>query len=246
MNNSDLNTDNSDMEPNLIYNIIVNSRPDVLFNYFIIIVVFIFISSTINITQNLLVGILVASIIIHYLYTHRQTYDISKLKERDEKFKMINTKNSVLKNHVKFVNIIYYIEDIKNSNIKEFNNLVSQIESFCNTFESCVTDFKLIPQLQSILIQLKINILISTNSLIYSIDNWKYEKKINRVRNKLEEILNEYLGVIFKNNKKNIYYNGFNNGTKIIDNTNIIPSNSFYSYDFDLGNGKFSDLLFLT
>mgnify|MGYP003386392231 CR=1 FL=1 len=243
MNNSELD---KYFNSNLIYNIIDESRPDVLFNYFIIIVVFIFLSSCINISQNILVGILVASIIIYYLYTNRKNNDVSKLKERQEKFKLINTKKSTLKNHIKFVNIVFYISDIKNLNIPTFNILVSQIESFCNTFESCMTDFKLISHLYTTMNQLKINIMITVNSLIYSIDNWKYEKKINRVRKKLEEILNEYLGIILKNHEKNIYYNGYNNGTKIIDNTNIIPSNSFYIHDFNLGEGKFSDHLFLT
>ena len=243
MNNSEFDKES---RSNLIYNIIDDSRPDVLFNYFIIIVVFIFLSSTMNVAHSVLIGVLVASIIIHYLYTDRQNNDVSNLKEKHEKFKLINTKKSTLKNHTKFVNIIFYIADIKNLNIITFNRLVSQIESFCNTFESCMTDFKLISKLYNTMNQLKINILITVNSLIYTINNWKYEKKINRVRNKLEEILNEYIGLIVKNNEKNIYYNGYNNGTTIIDNTNIIPANSFYVHDFNIGVGKFSDFLFLT
>jgi hypothetical protein len=245
MNNSEFNN-NSDIYSNLIYNIIEKSRPDILFNYFIIIVIFIFLSNQINVTQNVLIGILVASIIIHYLYTNRENNSISKLKEIKEKFKLINTEKLILKNHMKFVNIIFYISDIKKLNIQIFESLISQIESFCTTFESCITDFKLISLLYPIMNQLKIDILISVNSLIYTINNWQYEKKIIRVRKKLEEILNEYIGIILKDNNKNIYYNGYNNGTKIIDNTNILPSNSFYINDFDMGVGKFSDVLFLT
>jgi hypothetical protein len=245
MSSSEL-SNNDDYKNNLIYNIITNTKPDILFNYFIIIIIFIFISNQINITQNVLLGILIACIIIHFLYTYRENFDISKLKERDEKYNLINTSKSILKNHTKFINIIFYISDIKNLNIRSFDILISQIESFCNTYESCITDFKLISSLYPMLIQLKINILLSINSLVYSINNWNYENKLYRVRNQLEEILNEYIGIILKNNKKNIYYNGYNINTKVIDNTNIIPVNSFYSHDFDLGTGKFSNLLFLT
>ena len=244
MDNSESN--NKYLHDNLVYNIITNSRPDVLFNYFVIAIVVIFFSSFVNVGMSVIIGVLVATIIIHFLYTYRENFDVSKLKEREEKFKLINTKKSVLKNHIKFVNIIFYISDIKHLNIRSFNILVSQIESFCNTFESCMTDFKLIPNLHSELNQLKINIMVTTNSLIYTINNWKYENKLRRVRNKLEEILNKYLEIIIKNNKKDIYYNGYNNGTKIIQNTNVIPANSFYSHDFKLGMGNFSDVLFLT
>lgn len=244
MDNSEPN--NKYLNNNLVYNIITNSRPDVLFNYFVIIIVVIFFSNQVNVGTSVIIGILVATIIIHFLYTYRENFYVSKLKERDEKFRLINTKKSVLRNYIKFVNIIFYISDIKNLNIRSFNILVSQIESFCNTFESCMTDFKLIPNLHSELNQLKINIMVTTNSLIYSNNNFKYKNKLRRVRNKLEEILNEYLEIIVKNNEKNIYYNGYNNGTKLIQSTNIIPANSFYSHDFNLGMGKFSDVLFLT
>lgn len=238
--------DKEKTEDNLIYNIITNTRPDILFGYSLIMIIILLIFSNIELPNNSIFAIFIGFIIIYYFYTYRQINDTSIITKKKEKYTLINTKKSVLKNHTKFTNILFYINDFKYLNIPQFNILTSQIESFCNTFESCMTDFKLINKLYNTLIQLKINILISINTISYSLKENIAVNKMDRVKDKMENVINEYIKIIIDNYNKNIYYNGYNNGTKIIDNTNIIPNNSFYVHDFKINNFDFSNLLFLT
>ena len=237
-------TDN--VNNNLLYNIINNSEPNILFNYSIIIVISLLLFKQLDFTYNIIFSLFIGSSIVYYLYTYKSLYDITKETKISEKYNLINTKKSVLKNHVKFTNIIFYMDDLKPLNIQLFDKIVSQIESFCNTFESCMTDFKLIDILYPTLIQLKINILISINNLSLSLHHELMQKKIDRVRNELENILNDYLKIIIGNHRKNIYYNGYNNGSKIIYDTAVLPINSFNVHDYKINNFNFSNLEFLT
>lgn len=238
--------DKKKIDDNLFYNIITNSKPDVLFNYSLIMVIVLLLFSNVELLNNSVIGIFIGFIVVFYFYTYKETNDTSIITEKKEKYSLINTKKSVLKNYTKFTNILFYINDFKHLNIPLFNTLTYQIESFCNTFESCMNDFKLIDKLYPTLIQLKIDTLISINSIIFSLKEKLMADKIDRVRDEIENVMNEYLKIILDNHNKNIYYNGYNNGTKIIENTNIIPNNSFYVNDFKINNFDFSNLLFLT
>ena len=231
---------------NLIYNIVTSSRPETLFSYSLMMIIILLMLSHTELPNNSVQGICIGSIIIYYFYTYKQINDTSVITEKREKYSLINTKKSVLKHHTKFTNILFYIDDFKYLNIPQFNTITSQIESFCNTFESCMTDFKLIDKLYPTLIQLKINILVSINSIGYSLKEHVTTDKIDHVREEIENVINEYIKIIIDNHNKNIYYNGYSNGTRIIENTNIIPNNSFYVHDFKINNFDFSNLLFLT
>lgn len=238
--------DEDDTKNNLIFNIINNSKPNILFNYSIIIVALVLIFNSINLSHNAMIGVFVSLTIIYYLYTYRSINDISTEKKINEKYDLINTRSSVLKKYVKFTDILFYIDDFKYLNIPLFNMLTLQIESFCNTFESCMTDFKLIDTLHSTLIQLKLNIMASVNNLSFSLNNPVMQEKINRVRNELENFLNEYLKIIVENHKKNIYYNGYNKNSKLIDDSNVLALNSFKVNDYKINNFNYSNLQFIT
>lgn len=234
-------------DDNVIYNIINNSKPNILFNYFMIVIFFIFIFKNIEEPSHATyLALILSFIIIYYIYTNIQISDVNEIVEKKDKFDLLNTTNSVLKFHTKLVNLLFYISDIKDDNIELFEELVKEIEFFCTTFDSCMIDFKLINSEYSKLVQLKINILVIINNLNNSlIFSPLLNDKIVRVREKLEEILNEYLAILYKNHQKQIYYNGYSNDIKIIENTNILPLNSIYTQDYKISNFNFSNLLFL-
>jgi hypothetical protein len=237
---------NDDIKNNLVFNIINNSKPNILFNYSIIIVALVLIFNSINLYQNATIGIFVSLTVIYYFYTFRSINDISTEKKINEKYDLINTRSSVLEKHIKFTNILFYMDDFKYLNIPLFNILTSQIESFCNTFESCMTNFKLIDTMYSTLIQLKLNIMASINNLSFLSGNFVMQEKINRIRNELENVLNKYLKIIVGNYKKNIYYNGYNKNSKLIDDSNVLALNSFEVHDYKINNFNYSNLQFIT
>lgn len=108
---------------NLLYDIITQSEPNILFNYSILLIIAILLFSNLNLTINFIVAIFVGFIIINYLYTHKTIYDTSILTEKKEKFDMINTTNEILKNHDKFTNVLFYIEDFEYLNISLYDTL---------------------------------------------------------------------------------------------------------------------------
>lgn len=210
---------------NIIYSILNNEDSTVIFNYGLLLIVFIFIFSKINFSINLFIGLIFYSILIYYFYTDRKINNINETQKKNEKFNMINTSNNILKKYPQIVDLIFYIDDIKFSNIPEFNKITELFENFCVSYESCKINYSLIDLLICNLTDNKIKILSALNSLIYSVNGKQYEDKINKIKNKAEIILNNLIDELIVIHEKNIYYNGYNSTTRIIDTTNILPYN---------------------
>jgi len=81
--------DKEKTEDNLIYNIITNTRPDILFGYSLIMIIILLIFSNIELPNNSIFAIFIGFIIIYYFYTYRQINDTSIITKKKEKYTLI-------------------------------------------------------------------------------------------------------------------------------------------------------------
>jgi multisubunit Na+/H+ antiporter MnhB subunit len=76
---------NNNSSSNILYDIINNEEPQVIFNYFVLIIIFLFIFSNIDFKVSTFIGLIFCSIIIYYFNTYRSlnhTYGIEKKKRK--------------------------------------------------------------------------------------------------------------------------------------------------------------------
>lgn len=210
---------------NIIYNVINSGDPKQIFLYVSIIVIITFISTKIVYNSNVLIGLVFCSLIIYYLYTFRK-YNILTDKEKfNEKFNSVNTKNNLLNKYPKIVDFLFYLENFKYKNISRYNEIITHFENFCKIYEYCLIDYNLIFTNYQKLIDLKISILNEINNFIFIYANQEYDNVLLKQKISTENILNELLNNLVILYKKKIYYDGYNNGTILIDQTKILPYN---------------------
>jgi hypothetical protein len=233
-----------DKSPNIIYNIFNYEEPKFIFFYGVLLIIFIFISSRINFSTSILIGLVFYCIIVYYIYTDRNLNNIFETEKYKEKFNTLETNNYVLKDYPKVVDIIFYMEDLKKYNLPTYLEIVALFEEFCTLYKSCNTDYNLIDSLYQNMIYTKIKILTKTNNFVFNTRGFQIEKKIANIEENIKKVLNSYLDEIVLIQKKKIYYNGYNNKSSLLDTSGVIPYNILYdpnplsSYDFP----NFSDL----
>jgi Ca2+/Na+ antiporter len=223
---------------NILYNIINYEESYIIFNYFILIIIFLFIFSNIDFKVSTFIGLIFCSIIIYYFNTYRSvnfTYDTVKKKE---KFDKLSTTYNIIESYPEIVDILFYIEDLRQYNMPQFDKIQSLIEQFLKLYEACNVDYSLVNTFYPTLIDLKVLILSSLNTFIINTFNHKITDKLLLVKKNLELKLNKHLDELVVIQEKNLYYNGYNNNTYMIDKSNILPSNFLDPIEYN----KFSNL----
>jgi len=210
---------------NILYNIINYQEPETLFFYGVLLVVFIFIFTLIEINYGLLVGLIFYSIIVYYFYTDKKINYVDNFNKLNTKYDKLDTNTNVIKNYPPMIDFLFYMRDFKEHSIDIYNIVLIQIENFLILYESCMEDINLISANYSTLIIIKNKILSSIESFNFNTDNVAYSSKIFLMKKKIQKLLNNFLEQLILIQKKNIYYNGYNLSTKPLDNNNILPSN---------------------
>lgn len=210
---------------NLIYNIINSQDPQQIFLYGMIIVIITFISTKIIYNSNVLIGLVFCSLIIYYLYTYKRYNIVADQEKFNSKFNDLYTKQNILINYPKIVDFLFYLENFKYKNIESYNNIIKSFENFCKIYEYCLINNKIISKNYQKLVDLKITILNDINNLNFIYKNTEYENVLIKQKISAEKIINELLNNLVILYKKNIYYNGYNNGTINVDYSNILAYN---------------------
>lgn len=217
---------------NPIYNILNSNDPISLFWYGIIIILGIFISIHFIFIPNILIGLIFCCIIIYYLNTYKKYNILTREKLDDEKFNLLYSQNRILQKYPEIVDFLYYIENFKENNIQQYNELVSSFENFIKIYEYCIIDNNLIFKFYSTLLGQKIYILSVINTFIFTQQEGGYEKILIKQKIQAEKLLDKYLNNLVILKKKKIYYDGYNNNSNIIGNYNVLPYNLNYSSDY--------------
>jgi len=229
---------NINSTPNILYNIINFEQSNIVFNYFILFIIFIFIFSNIDFNINILIGILFCSVIVYYFYTERSQNFIYDNEKKKDKFDSLYTVNKTLEKYPEIVDILFYIEDLKQYNIPQFNSLQDLCEQFFKLYESCNVDYNLINIYYTTMVDLKVLILSNLNTFIINTFNSKITDKLLLTKKNIEDKLNNYLNNLYIIQQKNLYYNGYNYNTFVIDKSSVLPSN----YLDPINDNKFSNI----
>ncbi len=227
------NIDSQPETDNIIYNIINSSNPSHVFEYGIVIVIGIFISTKINWNINILIGLIFCSLIIYYSYTYKKYNSITLDQIDKEKFSLLSCKNQILFKYPKIVDFLFFMGEFKSNNLQQFELLLSQFEKFCELYEYCLIENNLIFSYYNSLTDLKISILNTINNFIFTSYEIEYDSILLKQKISAEGILDELLNNLVVLSKQKIYYSGYNLGTKIIDtSSSIIPYNTLYDTNY--------------
>lgn len=211
---------------NILYNIINYEEPKQIFIYFIYLIIFLFVFTNIDFSITLFIGIIFFSILIYYLYTNRNKNYIDaeqKLNEKYETFK--NDNNITIKEYPDIVDFIFYLSTFKMYNVDTFNDIVTLFENFIFLYNSINTDKTLANSLFKSMKIIKFYIINKIETFNFTTNNNILTEQTTKNRKRAEELLNSYLDKVLLIYKKNLYYNGYNNQSIIIDNNNIIEYN---------------------
>jgi hypothetical protein len=213
-----------------IYNILNYEDKNVVFLYGVLLIIFIFIFTSINVSTSLFIGLIFYTILIYYFYTDRNLNNIYEAEKIKEKFEILDPINDQLKKYPDIVDLLFYVEDIKVYNIPEFNDIVSLFEEFSKLYDSCMIDYNLIDSQFENMVYIKTKILYKFNSFNFNIPGKQNSDNINNVKKNTSDLLNKLLNNLILTHKKKIYYNGYNRDSSILNTTNVLPYNIIADY----------------
>jgi hypothetical protein len=132
---------------------------------------------------------------------------------------------------------MYNIEDIYMYNPLEYENLIKTLNKFYEYYELAFIDETTANKNYEIMDTYKQNALNILSSIILTTDNQYIRYKINTSAETLNEIMTKHLDQISYLSDNDIYKNGYNVNTKIIDFDSTKPYNNYndmfknYSYE---------------
>jgi len=228
---------------NIMYNIINYQDPQTIFSYGILLIIFIYVTGKISFNYSILIGLLFYSILIYYLYTNKKVNYIDNFDELNIKYNMLNTNNNILKKYPNTIDFLYYMNDLKSVSPRLYFDIQTLFENFILLYESCLQDITLINANLSTLQIIKNKILYTTNAFTFNLLSNGGTRKLYDMRKTAETMLNKFMEELLIIQKKDIYYNGYNTKTHILDTDKVIPANFFDIHNQYVRNTKQYDVL---
>ena len=211
---------------NILYNIINFEEPQQIFIYFIYLIIFLFVFTNIDFSITLFIGIIFFSILIYYFYTNRNKNYIDSEQKLNAKYETFKTDNNIsIKEYPDIVDFIFYLSTFKKYNINTFNDIVNLLENFVFLYNSINIDKTLANSLFKSMKIIKFYIIDKIETFNFTTTNNILTEQTTKNRKRVEELLDGYLDKVLLIYKKNLYYNGYNNQTIIIDSGNVIEYN---------------------
>ena len=227
---------------NILYNIINFEEPQQIFYYFIYLIIFLFVFTNIDFSITLFIGIIFFSILIYYFYTNRNKNYIDSEQKLNDKYETFNDEsNSTIKDYPDIVDFIFYLSTFEKYNQDTFNDIVKLFDNFIFYYNSIKIDKSLADISFKTMKNIKFNIINKIETFNFTTNNFILTQQTTKNRKRVEELLNGYLDKVLLIYKKNLYYNGYNNQSKIITSNNIIEYN-FFNTEHEIIRNKFSTL----
>jgi hypothetical protein len=115
--------------------------------------------------------------------------------------------------------------EFKSASLENYLKLESLFEQFILYYESCLEDIKLINTNFDNLKMIKNKILFTINFFNFNLLSNTQTLKLYEMRKNIEKLLNAFLDELYTLQEKNIYYNGYNNKTTLLNKDNVYPVN---------------------
>lgn len=227
---------------NILYNIINYEEPQQIFYYFIYLIIFLFVFTNIDFSITLFIGIIFFSILIFYFYTSRNKNYINSEQKLNAKYgTFYDDSNATIKEYPDIIDYIFYLSTFKKYNQNTFNDIVKLFDNFIFYYNSIKIDKSLADVSFKTMKNIKFNIINKIETFNFTTNNFILTQQTTKNRKRVEELLNGYLDKVLLIYKKNLYYNGYNNQSKIITSNNIIEYN-FFNTEHETIRNKFSTL----
>lgn len=216
-----------------LYQHIDSWNDELIFKYAVISLIILWLCVNTYIKQTTIITFTIVMFVIGYFNEKYMTAESSYITNKNNKQKMITPEiTSNIKSRDDLTDFIFSIQDLYAYNPIQYEEMISNIEYFYDKFQLSFVDNKTSDINYGLMEEYKRNALNSLKSIIFSIptDNI-IRTKINNATDNLDKILTNDLNKISYLIDENIYKNGYNVNTKIID-YDIKSSNEYISnYD---------------
>jgi hypothetical protein len=221
-------------EPFYVYDIVTNTTPQLIFYYCCILIVIILIFTSITVPITLFIGLIGYSILIYYLWYSRNVNIVNNKDKFESKVNIVQPINKVQEiNKVQQINnenpeivdFLYYMRDLKALNFSLYDEINVSFSNIVFLYNSIKTDKNLVFDYYNIINTIKLQILAKIESYNLITNSITYNDKIKNLKNMAENIINKMLTELYEISKKHIYYNNYNNSTKIITKNNVLEYN---------------------
>ena len=238
-----------------VYDIITNTTPQVIFYYCCILIIIILIFTSITVPITLFIGLIGYSILIYYLWYSRNVNVVDSKEKFNSKLESIQTTNGntgttngntgttsnklesvqtvnsklesiqLISGKEDIVDFLYYMCDLKGLNFSLYDEITVSFSNIIFLYNSIKTDKSLVFDYYNIINTIKLKILAKIESYNLITNSITYNEKIKNLKNMAENIINKMLTELYEISKKHIYYNNYNNSTKIITKNKVLEYN---------------------
>jgi hypothetical protein len=178
-------------------------------------------------TLSTLVGIVFAIVVIYILYKREINAAENSSVLQQTKVEHIHPTPTHLTKYDDLTDLIFSIQDFHIYNPQSYEDMINAIDTMMETYEYVLLDNSLAGDYFSIAEAHKLLAINALHSIIMTIpSNKNLIDKFNESMKVLEELLNNYLYIIYQKNDEYIKSNGYFNNTKIPD-LKISPHNKF-------------------
>jgi hypothetical protein len=208
-----------------VYDIINNTEPQLIFFYCCILIIMLLIFTNINFSVTLFFGLIFYIGLIYYLWYNRKINIIDNKDKFNYKVETVKLNSD----NPNIVDFLYYMRDLKSINFGLYNEINTSFTNIIFLYNSIKIDKKLVFNYYDIINMIKLRILDKLESYNLITNSNTYDDKISKLKLMAEHIINEMLTELYDINKKYLYYNNYNNSTKILTKNKVLEHNIFNS-----------------
>lgn len=209
-----------------------------LFNYIVIIIVFLAIFNRLTIGLNIVFGLTLAVIIIMYINTKKikQVSDFNDIQQ--SKKDIMRPKSAIINKYNDMVDFIFSVQEFYGFSPINFEDLVDSIEDFLILFENSMINSKMAGTYYDMAVKKKSDALNALHNIIYStnvLEKKHFIVKIDNAIEKLSFMLSTYLDRIYDVSYRYNATYGIDINTKMPESEKYPkPENYYYDLDEDL------------
>lgn len=224
------------MDKTLTYNNafidIENSHKNILFLYFVVILVFISLFLQLHIELNIILGLSLAVVLILYINTKNQ-FEKQHIKEiYDKKKSLIRPASKKLQpeTYPDMIDFVFSIQDMYKYNVPAYQEMIETIDDFFELYEQSKITHSLAGLNYNLAEGKRRDAVNALQSLIHNVPTNKIVMhKLSDATAKLQHLLGDRLDDIYTINKNYILKNGYSVDTVVV-NRGPHPVN-FYSHE---------------
>ncbi|ARF09245.1 hypothetical protein Catovirus_2_194 [Catovirus CTV1] len=189
-----------------------------LFFYCVIFLIVFAIFQNFTIGLNIILAIFISVIIVLYLNS-KNVYDNNKLKNiYKNKTELIRPTPAKIQNYPKFTNFVFSIQDMYPYNPPSYEDMVDAIDNILELYEEAKIDPTISGLNYNLIDQQRKEAVNSLHTIIFNLpSNNVYINKLNESIDVLNNLINELMNEVFYLNKLDIFNNGYDRETIILD-----------------------------